>query len=66
MKRRFSLCVSQELHVKKMKTRTNQKKISLAVIRAVSRLNHHTHQKRSRSIVLNKKFIAKYLSILSQ
>ena len=48
-----------------MKTRTNQKKISLAVIRAVARLNNHTHQKRFRPIVLNKKFIDKYLSILS-
>ncbi len=46
--------------------RTNQKKISLAVIRAVSRLNNHTHQRKSRPIVLHKKFIAKYLSTLSR
>ena len=67
MNRRFGFCVFDELYTKeRVKMRTNQKKISLAVIRAVSRLNNHTHQRNPRPIVLHKKLIAKYLSTLSR
>ena len=44
-----------------MKKKKYRKNISLAVIRAVSRLNNHAHQKTSHPSVLNKKSIAKYL-----
>ncbi|MEC7926720.1 MAG: hypothetical protein VX767_00625 [Candidatus Neomarinimicrobiota bacterium] len=48
-----------------MKKKKYRKNISLAVIRAVSRLNNHAHQKTSHPIILNRKSVAKHLSIPS-
>ena len=48
-----------------MKNKTNTKKPSLAVIRAIARLNNYAHQKTAQSIVWDGKSITQYLSVTS-
>ena len=49
----------------KMKMKTNTKKPTLAVIRAIARLNNYAHQNTAQSIVWDGKSITQYLSVTS-
>ena len=48
-----------------MRKKLKQKNPSLAVIRAIARLNNYAHQKTAQSIVWDGKSITQYLSVTS-
>jgi len=59
----WRLCVKKKEN--KMRKKLKQKNPSLAVIRAIARLNNYAHQKTAQSVVWDGKSITQYLSVTS-